>query len=349
MKLAKTALVIALASVGSMAAAESQVTLYGTVDGAVVVNKAKGGDATVSLEDGIAGGSVWGIEGSEDLGNGYSVGFLLENGFAMDSGATGEEGKAFSKQATLSLSGNFGEVAFGRMGGLASYLQAGLGNTFVTGQINNNSIVYVSPEFGGLKIHAQYSNGVEDDTAKWSHNSHYYGLGLTYEIGNLSLAGIVERFDNKSEEDKNKATMVYSLSATYDFEVAKAFFGYQYANRFHTLDQLEDVWVSGKGMNQNAFTLGAEVPAAGGTFKVAANYGFGKVKSADGVVVDDTKLSNDKFNRFTVGAAYEYPLSKRTFVYGWSAYATAGKMFKEKAVEENFKSWSLGLGLHHTF
>ena len=67
MKLAKTALVIALASVGSMAAAESQVTLYGTVDGAVVVNKAKGGDATVSLEDGIAGGSVWGIEGSEDL------------------------------------------------------------------------------------------------------------------------------------------------------------------------------------------------------------------------------------------------------------------------------------------
>ena len=234
MKLAKTALVIALASVGTMAAAESQVTLYGTIDGAVVVNKAKGGDATVSLEDGIAGGSVWGIEGSEDLGNGYSVGFLLENGFAMDSGSAGEEGKAFSKQATLSLSGNFGELAFGRMGGLASYegsysiwdaspfgtdyLQAGLGNTFVTGQINNNSIVYVSPEFG-----------VEDDTAKWSRNSHYYGLGLTYEIGKLSLAGIVERFDNKSEEDKNKATMVNSL------------------------DQLEDVWVSGKGMNQNAF------------------------------------------------------------------------------------------------
>ena len=265
------------------------------------------------------------------------------------------------------MSGNFGELAFGRMGGLASYegsysiwdasplgtdyLQGGLGNTFVTGQINNNSIVYVSPEFGGLKIHAQYSNGVEEDTQKWSRNSHYYGLGATYEIGNLSLAGIVERFDNKGAEnkDKDKATMVYSLSAAYDFEVAKAFFGYQYASRFHGFDQLEDVTVAGKGMNQNAFTLGAEVPAAGGTFKVAANYGFGKVKSADGVVVGDEKLSNDKFNRFTVGAAYEYPLSKRTFVYGWGAYATAGKMLKEKAVEENFKSWSLGLGLHHAF
>ena len=42
-------------------------------------------------------------------------------------------------------------------------------------------------------------------------------------------------------------------------------------------------------------------------------------------------------------------MNKRTFVYGWGAYATAGKMLKEKAVEENFKSWSLGLGLHHTF
>lgn len=49
MKLTKAALIIALASVGTMAAAESQVTLYGTIDGAVVVNKAKGGDATVSL------------------------------------------------------------------------------------------------------------------------------------------------------------------------------------------------------------------------------------------------------------------------------------------------------------
>ena len=65
MKLAKTALVIALASVGTMAAAESQVTLYGTIDGAVVVNKAKGGDATVSLEDGIVKTIIWYLNNQE--------------------------------------------------------------------------------------------------------------------------------------------------------------------------------------------------------------------------------------------------------------------------------------------
>ena len=104
-------------------------------------------------------------------------------------------------------------------------------------------------------------------------------------------------------------------------------------------------------MNQNAFTLGTEIPAAGGTLKLVANYGFGKVKSADQVTFDDNKvnLNKDKFNRFTVGAAYEYLLSKRTFLYGWGAYATAGKLFKEKAVEGDFKSWSVGLGLHHNF
>lgn len=56
------------------------------------------------------------------------------------------------------------------------------------------------------------------------------------------------------------------------------YFGYQYASYFHGSISLRLVF-AGKGLNQNAFTLGAEVPAAGGTFKAAVNYGFGKIKS----------------------------------------------------------------------
>ncbi len=61
----------------------------------------------------------------------------------------------------------------------------------------------------------------------------------------------------------------------------------------------------------------------------------GKVKSADQVTFDDNKvnLNKDKFNRFTVGAAYEYLLSKRTFLYGWGAYATAGKLLRKKPLK----------------
>lgn len=59
MELAKTVLVLALASAGTMAAADSHVTLYGTIDGAVVVNKAKGGTqlflSTTVLPEGAFG------------------------------------------------------------------------------------------------------------------------------------------------------------------------------------------------------------------------------------------------------------------------------------------------------
>ena len=61
-------------------------------------------------------------EGTEDLGNGYSVGFLFGKWLYHGQWCFRRKRvKLFSKQATLSLSGNFGELAFGRMGGLASY------------------------------------------------------------------------------------------------------------------------------------------------------------------------------------------------------------------------------------
>lgn len=366
MNLTKTLLVAALGTLSFSALAESQVTLYGTVGASVVVNKNKGEDTTVSLTDGVAGGSVWGIEGEEELGNGYSVGFSLENSFTLNNGAEGEEGLAWAKQALINVKGGFGEFAFGRMGGLASYegsytiwdaspfgtdyLQAGLGNVFVTGQINNNSLVYVTPEFAGAHLYIQYSNGTEDDTNKWALNNHYYGVGLTYEIGGLNLVGIIERFDNKADEAK--PTMVYSLSAAYDFEVAKVYFGYQYADRFHTMDQSEDLFVGGKGMNQNAFTLGTEIPAAGGTFKLAVNYGFGKIKSMDSISyedVDSSAVKDDKFNRLSLGAAYEYPLSKRTFAYVWGAWQRGGKALRQQEVRGDFENFSLGFGLNHNF
>ena len=60
------------------------------------------------------------------------------------------------------------------------------------------------------------------------------------------------------------------------------------------LISLKTPFVGGKGMNQNAFTLGTEIPAAGGTLKLVANYGFGKVKSADQVTFDDNKVKSQQ-------------------------------------------------------
>lgn len=60
-----------------------------------------------------------------------------------------------------------------------SYNEAGLTSIYVTTPFTNNAVVYVSPEFGGVKFHAMYSNDLYDDTNKWSKYTHTYGAGLT--------------------------------------------------------------------------------------------------------------------------------------------------------------------------
>lgn len=44
-------------------------------------------------ESGIAGASRWGLKGSEKLGSGYRVGFLLEGKISTDDGTQGTEGQ----------------------------------------------------------------------------------------------------------------------------------------------------------------------------------------------------------------------------------------------------------------
>ena len=61
-------------------AAESNVQVYGVIDAAVTGYKVKGQDAVLEFTSGFSMGNRIGIRGREDLGNGYSVGFDLEQG-----------------------------------------------------------------------------------------------------------------------------------------------------------------------------------------------------------------------------------------------------------------------------
>ncbi len=94
-------------------------------------------------------------------------------------------------------------MSFGRFGSLAALVQAPkpflpVGssallmkkqapgqNTAKGNNRINNAISYVSPAFGGITLHAMYSNGMSNDDAKWSGNHHYYGLGIKTTVGAL--------------------------------------------------------------------------------------------------------------------------------------------------------------------
>ena len=118
----KTLIAAAVMAASGVAFAASNVTLYGVIEEGVVVSKAKHGDNKVELASGFAQGSRWGITGVEDLGNGYNVGFVLEQGFSADNGAEGTAGKAFNRESFLYVKGGFGSFGFGRTGAL-SYAQ----------------------------------------------------------------------------------------------------------------------------------------------------------------------------------------------------------------------------------
>ena len=118
MKKTLAALAVLGAFAGSAAAADVQ--LYGVVDEGLIYTNTKVTDEKsvdqLQLKSGRNLGSRWGLKGSEDLGNGYKVGFKLESGFEADSG-TLQENRLFRREAGLTLYGPFGSLGLGRFGG----------------------------------------------------------------------------------------------------------------------------------------------------------------------------------------------------------------------------------------
>ena len=89
MKKTLAAMAVLSAFAGSAFAAD--VTVYGVVDLGLNYQHQKVGDADATDKltqySGQNSGSRFGLKGTEDLGNGYKVGFNLENSFKADDGA----------------------------------------------------------------------------------------------------------------------------------------------------------------------------------------------------------------------------------------------------------------------
>ena len=110
-------LTLALLSVlafGSAAAAQDSVTVYGRIDLGVGISRINDGfgskENNAQMVTGAGTSNRIGIKGEEDLGSGYKIKFVLENGFDADTGAEATEGLAFSREATLQIVSPFGTL-----------------------------------------------------------------------------------------------------------------------------------------------------------------------------------------------------------------------------------------------
>ena len=318
------------------------------------------------MESGFWGDSIWGITGEEDLGNGWTVGFTLENEFGSDTGALATDGKIFDSQAYLRIGNDKVNFAFGNIGGLASaggdfdlicgfdpmeafVGVAGLGafasKDFASG---NMAVVEVMP-MEGLKVSLMGNTGDDDSSeAKWSDRDHYYGLGVSYENGPLALAAIAEmrKYDRAADWADNDDSWTFTVAAAYDFEVVRPSFVYQHASKTREFAAGE---ISGAAYNFDSFMLGATAPLGQGTLRASVQYVKG----------ENDAVSDEEGNATILGLAYTYDMSKRTTLYGAAFYSVGGDgLDKDLGTNEmafglmdraEYNSVGFGVGLVHTF
>ncbi len=391
----KTVIALAALLAASGTALSADFTVYGKVDVGIGYSNVdssangrfdldRGSSESFSLDSGNNSGSRFGFKGTEDLGDGYAVSFLLENGFDADTGALPKGSRLFHREARLSLETPYGTASFGRMGALTSGMgtydlfqlygdnhdggwnyNIDIGNWAARGRYDN-MITYASPKFAGLQGFAQYSfgtdaaNDLDDDVSNGRETERYYAVGMTYDNGPLT-AGLF--YDSVLRKNLKSSEMMFkndddarsiSLALGYDLDVVKLTFGAQYgwdeSVNFFTSDVTKVFYGSFKFSDLfladgYRLHLGATVPLTCGTFKAGVYYGD--------VETQDYGQGTFEGKNLNVVMTHEYPWSKRTYSYMGVGFKHAKFEAKfdtgstEVVQEEN--SVSAMLGLVHSF
>lgn len=210
----------------------------------------------------------------------------------------------------------------------------------------NNTITYRSPEFAGVQIFAQYSLEAatqEDDQS--GNNKRYAGLGASYKLGAFSTGLVVDTIMNGNDDDSRNTEDSFGISwgASYDFGVTKPMILVQYGKNENKLggfgaadfeyfyaDRDDVRYGMNEGVKGYAIEIGAITPLFGGNLYTSVNYTDGEFDSevAGQYTSDKGKTWTNSLNHFSTGdiqrwgvaVGYDYPLSKRTKVYGFAAY-----------------------------
>ena len=323
----------AVAVLGAFAASSfaADVTFYGKVDaGLKYMNTETTGfdNKTVTSDDftldsGVGQASRFGIKATEDLGNGYKVSFKLENGFKDDTGAFNDSSRLFDREASLTVTSDWGSLIAGRIGSFSvaasqtdvifargDALDGGhFGNGLVALGRIDNTLAYQSPKIAGFQATGIYSfkmDGVKGEGEE-GHSSadRYAAFGVTYDIGALQTAiGYEQVLRNDKAATINDAKLIH-FGGNYDFDLFKLYVMGQYFEGMDKAISSDDVVTAAMnkdGIDGYGLHLGAQFDALAGHFDTAFYY------------VDAT--ANGEKDRdgeyFGITGRYIYDLSKRT-------------------------------------
>lgn len=340
----KKIIALAVASMASATAfAQSNVQVYGIADmGATNIN-AGGGNSISKIDSGLYRTSRLGFKGTEDLGNGLKVIFVLEYRLNMDvnqglaggftSDAAGVQGSTSgpAREQLLGVTGDFGTLKGGRMNTTAfkwgvRYVTLGVSIFDVTGdnamwagsRINalgdirlSNAVAYNSPTWGGFSFDVNYARPIE---AAATGDGHFdmAQLGLYYDKGPLSIGAVYDQGRGSGDATLTLSSLAFARGA--GFPPGTTAFAYEdvdfkSSNLGASYDfgifKLKASYQSDKFMNQDRNT----VWGIGAEVPV---FGKGTVHAVYSAA--DIKTLDDGDSQ-GVSVAYTHALSKRTIAY----------------------------------
>jgi predicted porin len=341
----------------AVAADGAAVSVYGLVDVALVRETGGSGGDVTKLTSGVGAGSRLGFKGREELGNGLAAIFLLESGFQADTGAMGQSGLLFGRQAYVGLQGGFGTLTAGRQY-TPQYLTVVMADPFGSGYAGDtknlmsptgnsasrmdNALKYVSPVAGGVSAELVYGAGEVAGTASAGRQ---FGGALDYTAGPLRVRLGYHNRNNDTAAVKGTANAKNTvLAAVYDFGIVKAHAAYGFDKGLNssllrnTANPYGRPGVPVASSDSRDVLLGATIPSGPHTFMVSW------------IHKDDRGALDQDATQYALG--YRYALSRRTELYGAVAHIVnrhgAGYTVGS-AIEGGSGNGAVDLGIRHAF
>lgn len=302
-----------LASLGATAFAQNGVVIYGMLNPGITSVSNVSGNRDLIMSEGVIQPSRLGFKGTEDLGNGWTSVFQLESGINVKNGTLGQGGVLFGRQAYVGLSSkDAGTLTLGRQysfmyddfiwmtNGVVTYnvYAFKMGDSDGTAaQRMNNSIKYVSANYGGFQVGVMHSLGENPESAsKQSSDS----ASLTYTGSKVRLAAALSRVRD-SKPALSIGTKVFGSDVnqtTFDRITSAAVGGQTLVgnNDLHAIVSSVKYELGSRSARLKMFEIGMARPIAA-KLNAAIGYNYYRL---DGV----------HFNQISVGL--DYVLSKRS-------------------------------------
>lgn len=283
----KTMILIGMAAIAiaDQASAQSSVTLYGIVDVAFefrnhVPSATNTPGSTFSLISGGAQTSRWGLKVNEDLGGGYQVLAVLENGFDATKGTLNNGGRLWGRTSIVGLKSSWATFTVGRQVTLvydfaltfdpvtpALYSTPVFDAAFAGRADNSAKIVGQTGLFGGsLSASAFYSFGYDAVTGVGPVAGNYRvgkeeSVFLNYKRKEGSLGLMFDQQNGNTLVTQASKTQRYGLGAQVNLEPLELYAGYRFFAQKQPVQNLYSslYWLGIRYMATPALSVSSDV------------------------------------------------------------------------------------------